>query len=252
MPRVLRTSLLSAVGIGAFVLLWAGVGRALSNPALLPSPASVWRALQTILEGEIADDILASLAHLGTGYVIGVAIGLALAVLCARWESLDAAIEPAVEFLRPISAIAWIPIAILMFGVSERVPVFLIAYAATFPVFVNTMDGVRRLDRSLLNAARSLGASGNMLVTHVVIPGALPYVLTGARLSLGVAWMAMVAGELVGADAGLGYRIMWFQEFFAMDKVMAVILIIGVLGFAADAGLRLLQRRLLAWNPAEA
>ena len=87
---------------------------------------------------------------------------------------------------------------------------------------------------------------------HVVLPAATPYVLTGARLSLGVAWMAMVAGELVGADAGLGWRIMWYQEFFAMDKVMAIILVIGVLGFIADAGLRFLQRRLLHWNPVEA
>ncbi len=247
----LRSVLVSVAGIVAVVLIWSLVGRLLAHPSLLPSPVAVLGALRVLLAGEIGADILASIVHLAAGYSIGVVIGLLLAVLCARFENLDVFIEPVIEVLRPISAIAWIPIALLMFGVSESVPIFLIAYAATFPIFVNTLDGVRRLDRLLLNAARSLGASGNFIVTHVVIPGALPYVLTGARLSLGVAWMAMVAGELVGGDAGLGWRIMWYQEFFAMDKVMAIILVIGVLGFVADAALRGLQRRLLGWNPVE-
>jgi ABC-type nitrate/sulfonate/bicarbonate transport system permease component len=242
----------SVLGVVAFVLLWAFISSSLKNPQLLPSPSVVYAALKSLLGGEIYPDIWASLVHLGIGYVIGIALGLALAVLAARFIELGAFIEPVIEVLRPISAIAWIPIAILMFGVSAGVPIFLIAYAAVFPIFVSTLDGIRRLDVSLLNAARSLGASSNFVTTHVVLPGAMPYVLTGARLSLGVAWMAMVAGELVGADAGLGWRIMWFQEFFAMDRVMAIILVIGVLGFFADAALRSLQRSLLHWQPTEA
>lgn len=120
------------------------------------------------------------------------------------------------------------------------------------PIFVSTLDCIRRVDFGLLNAARSLGASPNLVVTHVVLPSAMPFVLTGARLSLGVAWMAMVAGELVGADAGLGWRIMWYQEFFAMDRVMAIILVIDLLGYLVVAALRWLQRRLLRWSATEA
>jgi ABC-type nitrate/sulfonate/bicarbonate transport system permease component len=94
-----------------------------------------------------------------------------------------------------------------------------------------------------------LGASARLILTHVVMPSALPYVLAGARLSLGVAWMAMVAAELTGSDAGLGWRLFWYQEFFAMDKVMAVILTIGVLGYLFDTLLRALQARITRWSP---
>ena len=135
-----------------------------------------------------------------------------------------------------------------MFGVSRAVPIFLIFYAALFPIFVNTLDGIRSIDPKLLQAARMLGATPRMAITHVVLPAVLPAVLAGARLSLGVSWMAMVAGELVGAEAGLGWRIMWYQEFFAMDRVMAIIIVVGVLGYVADTSLRLLQGRLLRWD----
>jgi NitT/TauT family transport system permease protein len=135
-----------------------------------------------------------------------------------------------------------------MFGIGRGVPIFLIFYASIFPIFVNTLAGIRQVDPNLLNAARTLGAPPRMIVTHVVLPAALPLVLAGARLSLGVAWAAMVAAELTGADAGLGWRIFWYQEFFAMDKVMAVILTIGVLGYALDLALRRLQAAMTRWS----
>jgi len=101
-----------------------------------------------------------------------------------------------------------------------------------------------------VNAARSLGASRRTVAMRVILPAALPSILGGARLSLGVAWMALVAGEIVGGDAGIGWRILWYQEFFQMDRVLAAILIVGALGLAADGLLRLLQRHLLRWHPA--
>jgi ABC-type nitrate/sulfonate/bicarbonate transport system permease component len=170
-------------------------------------------------------------------------------MLCARFGVVDAIVDPMVELLRPIGAIAWIPLAILMFGVGAGVPVFLILYAALFPIFVNTLAGIRQVDPGLVRAARSLGASPRMVVTHVVLPGAMPLVVAGARLSLGFAWFAMVAAELTGSDSGLGWRLFWYQEFFAMDRVLAVILTIGMLGYAMDLALRALQRRLVAWQP---
>jgi ABC-type nitrate/sulfonate/bicarbonate transport system permease component len=174
---------------------------------------------------------------------------LALAILSARFVAVETIVDPLVEMLRPISAIAWIPLAILMFGVSRSVPIFLIFYAAVFPIFINTLAGVKQVDPQLVRAATMLGASPRIVVQHVVLPAALPFVLAGARLSLGVAWMAMVAAELTGADSGLGWRLFWYQEFFAMDKVMAVILTIGVLGYLFDTLLRRLQARITRWNP---
>lgn len=229
--------------------LWHLVSVAANNATLVPPPLLVFHAWVSLWGEELPTDIVASLVHLGIGYGLGIAIGLVLALLAARFVVVEIIIDPMVEILRPISAIAWIPLAILMFGIGGGVPVFLIFYAAIFPVFINTLAGIKQVDPRLVQAAEMLGASRRMIVTHVVMPAALPLILAGARLSLGVAWMAMVAAELTGADSGLGWRIFWYQEFFAMDKVMAVILTIGVLGYIFDTLLRWLQARITRWSP---
>ena len=246
--RLLR-ALEVPIALAVLASLWQALSVAVGNRTLVPSPMQVVSAWLQLLEGDLRNDVLASLIHLGIGYTLGVATGLALAALTARFAIVESIVDPAVELLRPISAIAWIPIAILMFGVSGKVPVFLIFYASLFPIFVNTVAGVKQVDERLMRAASVLGASPRLILTHVVLPSALPYVLAGARLSLGVAWMAMVAAELTGADAGLGWRLFWYQEFFAMDKVMAVILTIGVLGYVFDTLLRRLQARITRWSP---
>jgi ABC-type nitrate/sulfonate/bicarbonate transport system permease component len=229
--------------------LWHVVSVAVQNTTLVPSPLAILQAWIGLWGEELPIDIIASLVHLGSGYGLGITVGLGLALLAARFRAIEVIVDPIVEILRPIGAIAWIPIAILMFGIGRGVPVFLIFYAAIFPVFINTLAGIKQVDPRLVQAAEMLGASPRMLVTYVVLPAALPLILAGARLSLGGAWMAMVAAELTGADSGLGWRIFWYQEFFAMDKVMAVILTIGILGYLFDALLRRLQARITGWSP---
>jgi NitT/TauT family transport system permease protein len=236
------------VALAALAGIWHLIAMRVANATLVPSPAAVSTAWVDLIRGDLPVDIVASLVHLGSGYTAGALTGLALAVLCARFALVDAIADPVMELLRPIGAIAWIPIAILMFGIGRGVPVFLIFYAAMFPIFVNALAGIRQVDPNLVAAARSLGAPRRMIVTHVIVPAALPLILTGARLSLGVAWAAMVAAELTGADAGLGWRIFWYQEFFAMDKVMAVILTIGMLGYALDLALRRIQASATRWS----
>jgi ABC-type nitrate/sulfonate/bicarbonate transport system permease component len=229
--------------------LWQLVSVMVNNRTLVPPPMRVVRAWVSLWGEELPTDILASLVHLGLGYGLGIVTGMVLALLAARFLLIEVILDPIVEVLRPISAIAWIPLAILMFGIGRGVPIFLIFYAAAFPVFINMLAGIKQVDPRLVQAAEMLGASRRTIITHVVMPAALPLILAGARLSLGVAWMAMVAAELTGADSGLGWRIFWYQEFFAMDKVMAVILTIGVLGYLFDSLLRLLQARLTRWSP---
>lgn len=237
------------LALGALGAAWQMLSLRVNNSTLVPPPLSVLAAWREMLGDELPADILASLIHLGVGYGLGAGTGFVLALLCARFAIVEAIADPTIELLRPISAIAWIPLAILMFGIGHEVPFFLIFYAALFPIFLNTLAGIKQVDPALVNAARMLGASRRMVVTHVVLPAALPMVLAGARLSLGVSWMAMVAGELVGADAGLGWRVFWYQEFFAMDRVMAVILTIGVLGFLVDLALRAFQHAIMRWQP---
>jgi len=248
MTRVMRF-IEPLIGILGVVLLWMLAARLAANATLVPPPAVVWHAFVAMLDGDLPRDILASLAHLGVGYGLGVATGLALALAAGSSRWLEAVLDPLAEFLRPISPIAWIPIAILMFGVGRLVPIYLIFYASLFPIFVSTLDGIRHVNRNLVNAAQSLGASRSTVLAHVIVPAVLPSIVAGARLSLGVAWMALVAGEIVGGDSGIGWRILWYQEFFQMDRVMAAILIVGALGLAADSLLRFLQRALSRVNP---
>lgn len=237
------------LALAAVVGLWQLISIGVNNKTLVPPPLLVLQAWISLWGDQLPADILASLVHLGIGYGLGITTGLVLALLAARFELVEAVIDPIVEILRPIGAIAWIPIAILVFGIGRGVPIFLIFYAATFPVFINMLAGIKHVDPRLVQAAQMLGASRRMIVTHVVMPSALPLILAGARLSLGVAWMALVAAELTGADSGLGWRIFWYQEFFAMDKVMAVILTIGILGYTLDTLLRKLQARITRWSP---
>lgn len=237
------------VALAVVVAVWQTVSVAVSNKTMVPPPLLVLRAWIALWSETLPSDIAASLVHLGLGFGLGIATGLLLALLAARFALVEVIVDPVVEILRPISAIAWIPIAILMFGIGRGVPIFLIFYAAIFPVFINTLAGIKQVDTRLVQAAQMLGASRRMIVTHVVMPAALPIILAGARLSLGVSWMAMVAAELTGADSGLGWRIFWYQEFFAMDKVMAVILTIGVLGYIFDALLRFVQAHITRWSP---
>ena len=234
--------------LSVLAVVWHVIALRVNNTSLVPAPLAVLNAWAEMLATDLPQDVAASLVHLGAGFGAGATLGLLLAILCARFALVDSIADPLMEFLRPIGAIAWIPIAIMLFGIGRGVPIFLIFYAALFPIFVNTLAGIRAVDANLLNAARSLGASPRMVVMRIILPAALPMVLAGARLSMGVAWAAMVAAELTGADAGLGWRIFWYQEFFAMDKVMAVILTIGVLGYALDLALRRLQGRLTQWS----
>ncbi len=252
--RRLAARVLPPVAFGGLMLgLWQLVAQSMANPELLPPPGLVGAAfVDLLIDGDMPDDVVASLQHLALGYGIGAGLGLLLAALCARFAWLMGVLDPLVELSRPIGAIAWIAFAILMFGVSAAVPVFLIAYGALFPIFVTTLAGVRGVDQALLRAGAARGASKRMLVTHVVLPAALPHILSGARLSLGVAWAAMIAAELTGSDSGLGWRLFWYQEFFRMDRVAAVILMIGLLGVAADLLLRLLRRAVAGWSPEDA
>jgi ABC-type nitrate/sulfonate/bicarbonate transport system permease component len=236
-------------GFAGLALAWQLASLIAHNPTLVPPLGVIGTALAGLAQTDLVDDIVASLVHLAGGFGAGAATGLALALLCARFEPVDAVVEPVAEFLRPISAIAWIPIAILLFGVGEGVPMFLIFYASLFPIFVNARDGIRRVDPRLIRAAEMLGASRRLVILGVVLPAALPAIFAGARLSLGVGWVAMVAGELVGAGTGLGYRVQYFQEFFSMEGVMATIVVIGVIGYLLDTALRALQGAVLRWMP---
>lgn len=237
-----------AGGVSIYVI-WTILAISIDNVVLMPPPDAVLAALWRILGDELIYDIFASLKHLGLGMAFGVTIGLGLAVLATSLRPAEMLLDPAIELLRPISGIAWIPLAIMMFGVGETVPIFLIAYVSVFPIYINTVMGIKGVDQRLINAARVLGSPPDQIRRQVILPAALPMILTGFRLSLGVAWMTLIGAELIGGESGLGWRAFWYEQFFAMNKTLAVIVVVGILGFTLDAIIRRIQARLMRWSP---
>ena len=140
--------------------------------------------------------------------------------------------------LRPISGIAWIPLALFIFGIGNALPVFIMTYAAFFPILLGTIAGVRGVDRRLIDAARTMGVPQRTIVTRVVVPAALPSLLVALRLGVASSWTAVVAAELIGAPSGLGYAVEWYRELLMTPQVMSFIAMIGVLGYLCDRGVR--------------
>jgi ABC-type nitrate/sulfonate/bicarbonate transport system permease component len=152
-----------------------------------------------------------------------------------------------IEILRPISGIAWIPLALFIFGIGNTLPVFIMTYAAFFPIVVGTVGGVRAVDRRLVDAARTMGVPSRTIVARVVVPAALPSLLVALRLGVALSWTAVVAAELIGAPSGLGYAVEWYRELLATPQVMSFIAMIGVIGYLCDAFVRGLNRRFTPW-----
>jgi ABC-type nitrate/sulfonate/bicarbonate transport system permease component len=156
-------------------------------------------------------------------------------------------IDPVVEALRPISGIAWIPLALFVLGIGNALPVFIMFYAAFFQILIGTVAGVRGVDSRLVAAARTMGIPRRTIIRAVVVPAALPALVVAVRLGVAGAWTAVIAAELIGAPSGVGYAIEWYRELLMTPQVMAFIATIGTLGYVTDAMLRWLHRVLTPW-----
>jgi ABC-type nitrate/sulfonate/bicarbonate transport system permease component len=219
------------------------------NPVLLPDPTAVARAFyQLSVSGALEQHILTSLKRVLAGFAVAAVLGVPLGLILGLYRPVEAFADGLLSLLRPIPPFAWIPLAILWFGIGDGSTEFIVVYAAFFPILLNTIAGVRGIDRMLLRAAHSIGARGVSLFWHVIIPGALPTVFTGLRIGLGIAWMSIVAAELVAAQSGLGYMIMFYRSLFITENVLVGMLSIGVLGFLMDCAMRLVEARLMPWR----
>jgi ABC-type nitrate/sulfonate/bicarbonate transport system permease component len=246
--RLLSISILS-ISAG-MVLWWASVALDLANPALLPPPADVLKAFgEMILDGSLFVDIGVSLARALGGFVIATAVGVPLGILVGRSATLSAAIDPWIELLRPVPPIAFLPLVVLWFGIGELSKLVVICYGALFPILINSIHGVRSVDNGLVRAARALGASNRQIFYLVILPAAAPSIVTGMRLGAGMAIFVLVAAELLGSSAGLGWLIMDSREHFFTDRIMVGIVALGAIGYLINRGLLALERHLLRWRP---
>lgn len=235
------------VSLGSFVLLWHMAALYVGKPNTLPRPDVVFvQALQVLASGELLSHVASTVRRLLAGFFLACAAGIPLGLLIGLSRTLEAYVTPVIEMLRPISGIAWIPLGLYLFGIGEALPHFIIFYGAIFPIVVNTAGAVKLVDRKLVDAALTLGASRSMVVREVILPASLPMIFVGARLGLGVGWMAVIASELVGAPSGLGYMIEWNRTMLMSSRVLVGVFTIGFIGYLMDWGLR---RAALAATP---
>ncbi|MEU1951921.1 ABC transporter permease [Nocardia rhamnosiphila] len=184
--------------------------------------------------GVLLPDITVSMWRLLVGLLIAVTVGIPLGLLLGLHAVTEQAVAPVVQFLRMISPLSWAPIAVALFGIGNQPVIFLVAAASVWPIVLNTAAGVRAIDPGLLLVARSFGASRREQLTAVILPAVRAQVQTGLRIGLGIAWVVLVPAEMLGVRSGLGYQILNARDQLAYDQVMAVIVVIGVIGYALD------------------
>lgn len=234
--------------MGLFLVAWELGALWVGNTVILPAPHAVAASLITLVaDGSVLRNVTASLERLVVAYVVTVAVGFPVGLLMGLNQLGLELLDPVVELLRPISSIAWIPLALALLGVGFALPVFILVYVAIFPLILNTIAGVRSVDPVLLRAAQTMGIRRSTVIRQVIVPAALPSVLTGVRLSAGLGWMALIAGELIGAPSGLGWAIEFYSNAFRTSDMMAFIVVVAILGFATDVALRAVQRWLTPW-----
>jgi len=238
----------------AFVVLWslaAGVVVAfqLFNPIFLPGPWLVVGSLADLAaKGQLWIHVRATLERVAVGFATGAGLGVALGLAAGHLRVVRDVVEPVVEMLRPIPPLAVLPLFIVWVGIGEPSKVGFITYATFFPIFLTTVTGVRQIDPLLLRAAQSLGARGPRLFVRVILPAALPDILTGLRLGVALAFFVIVISEFIGAEHGLGYLINDGRNFFLVPQMLGAAVVLGLLGYAGNGLVRLLERRLTRWQ----
>ena len=211
---------------------------------IFPTPMQVVTGtLELAEDGTLWEHIAASLKRVAFGFGAAALVAIPMGLWMGRVEGAYRTLNPIFQIMRPISPIAWIPLAILWFGVGELSPVFLIFIAAVFPMIVQTAAGVHTIERRYLDAADNFGVSRRMLFTRVIVPAVLPEIVVGMRISLGVAWLVVVAAEMIALRSGLGYLIIDSRNAGnRYDLVIAGMIIIGLIGLLLDGLMRLLER----------
>lgn len=249
MPDWLTKTFWTAAGFALLILIWTGAALRLNNPVLLPTPAVVLEGFyQLLADGLLLKDVMASLKRVFVGFLIASVIAVPLAMLLAYFLTLRRLVLPVVNLIRPIPPIAWIPIAILWFGIGDKPSFFITAIAAFFPIFLNSFFGGMSVEDQHLNAARCLGAKKVSLVVSIMFPSALPMIWTGLKIGLGQSWMAVVTAELIAAQSGLGYMIQVSRLNLETSHVLVGMVTIGVLGSLMALALTGVERYVLPWK----
>ena len=241
-PRIEAIVLPLAVAAG-LVIGWHAVVK-YTGSDIFPTPGQVALGIVELVEkGVLHKYVVASLFRVFWGFGLAMLVGIPMGLMMGWYGPAFRAFNPLVQVLRPISPIAWIPVAILWFGIDDRAPVFLIFLASVFPICTATVAAVRNIPVVHLRAAQNFGVRGPALFARILFPAALPQVITGLRIALGVAWLVVVAAEMIAVDSGLGYLIIDARNAGKRyDLVVAGMVLIGLIGLVLDLGMRRLER----------
>jgi len=241
--RVALGLLSAAIGLGVWVALWrAGLNG-------FPSPLAVLeRAGDMARSGVLFSDAAASLKRVLIGFALGSLLAIPCGFVLGWYPTIRTIFDPYLQFFRMVPPLAIIPLSIVLMGIGETPKIFIIFLAAFLSAVVATLQGVLSVDRTLINAARVLGAKDFTVFLRVVVPASTPFILVGMRIGLGASWATVVAAELIAAQAGLGYRMQQAQQFYDLPTIFVDLLAIGLIGLAMDRLILLAERRLTRWQ----
>jgi ABC-type nitrate/sulfonate/bicarbonate transport system permease component len=249
--RALRLKVVAVLG---FLALWSAVSGAvivlgLFNPIFFPGPWVVAGALATLaVKGQLGGHVLATLERVAIGFSTGAVLAIAIGLPTGHFRVIRNLVEPVVELLRPIPPLAMLPLFIVWVGIGEPSKVGFITYATFFPIFLTTVHAVGRIDPLLVRAAQSLGARRAQLFFRVILPAALPEMLTGLRIGIALSFFVIVISEFIGAEQGLGFLINDGRSFFLVPQMLGAAVLLGLLGYAGNALVRVVERRALRWQ----
>ena len=246
---------LSLATLAVLLVIWWAVAAAhWVSPLFLPAPGQVLNKLLTIaspqgfMDATLWQHLAASLGRIVVALLAATLIGIPVGIAMGLSPTVRGILDPLIELYRPVPPLAYLPLMVIWFGIGETSKILLIYLANFAPVAMSTLAGVKSAQQVRIRAAQSLGANRAQVLWLVILPGALPEILTGLRIGLGVGWSTLVAAELIAATRGLGFMVQSAGEFLATDVVLAGIAVIAIIAFSLELGLRALQRRLTPWH----
>jgi NitT/TauT family transport system permease protein len=242
--------LIGVISIPLFIAAWEVIARSgVVNAVLFPPPSVVAVAvLEWIRSGQFFSDLGASLARVAAGFAIGAVLGIVLGVLTGQFPLISSLLSPLFHILRPIPPIAFVPIVILWFGLSEAGKLFLVVWGVFFTVWLSAHIGVQKVDRGLIRAALMLGTPRRQMLQEIVLLGALPYIVVGLRTAVSISFYTLVAAELAGAFSGIVYRIEIAQQNMQTGQVMGGLAVLGLVSFVADRLFASVAERMVWWR----
>ncbi|RSE99897.1 ABC transporter permease [Achromobacter aegrifaciens] len=222
----------------------------LISPTLLPSPLYVAETVAYLIDsGELWRHVSASGLRVIQGFVAAAALALTLGISMGIFNRLERFVDFLIQILKPVPPIAWIPLSVLWFGIDEGAKIFIIVLGSFFPILTTTVDAIRQTDRRYVELARTLELPRHLFIRKIMLPGATPQIMSGLRIGLAMAWMCVVAAELIAAPSGVGFLIMDGRAMSQADLVLAGMLTLGVLGKITDDVLRAVEQPLVLWRP---